>query len=54
MAYITEIFKDGDGHNVINFRLSLLLNVFAKVFESLIKKQNHHEPNNVHFSMQST
>ena len=39
MVYITPIFKDGDRHTVVNYRLISLLNVFAKVFESLIKEK---------------
>ena len=39
MAYITPIFKNGDRHNVANYRPISLLNVFAKIFESLIKEK---------------
>ena len=39
MAYIMPIFKDGDRHNVTNYRPISLLNVFAKVFKSLIKEK---------------
>ena len=39
LAYISPIYKDGDRHNVVNCRLISLLNVFAKVFESLIKEK---------------
>ena len=45
LSYITLIYKDGDRHNVVNhrpigcMRYISLLNVFAKVLESLIKEK---------------
>ena len=38
-AFITPIHQDGDKHNVCNYRPISLLNVFAKLFESLIKEK---------------
>ena len=39
LVYITPIYKDGDRNKVVNYRPISLLNVFAKVFESLIKEK---------------